>query len=119
MADMFDEVDAAVQREKMLQWWHRHGNAAIALLLVVVIGVGGNNWWQNHQRVKLEAQTAQLLDVLLPVQGEAVPPAQADATLHNLQVKGRQQLDVLSALQLASRWKPMAKTLRPKRFSNR
>ncbi len=104
MVDIFDEVDASLQRDKALLWWQAHGKAVIALMLAVLIGVGVNHWWQNHQQQILEAQTAQLLDVLLPVQGEAVKPEQAEATLKNLQTNGTKQLDVLSALQLASRY---------------
>lgn len=104
MADIFDEVDSALQREKAAQFWKDHGNSLIAIMLAVVIGVGVNSWWQQHQRKNLEAQTAQLLEVLLPVQGEAAKNEQADATLTNLQANGDKQLDVLAALQRASRF---------------
>lgn len=104
MADIFDEVDSALQREKVTQFWSNHGNALIGIMLAVVIGVGVNNWWQQHERAKLEVQSAQLLEVLLPVQGETIKPEQAQATLKNLQANGDKQLDVLAALQLASRY---------------
>jgi hypothetical protein len=104
MADMFDEVDAAIQRDKAIQWWQKNGNAVVGVMLAIVVGVGINGWWQNHQSKILEQQTAQLLDVLLPVQGEAVKPEQAEATLKNLQASGDKQLDVISALQLASHY---------------
>lgn len=110
MADIFDEVDSALQREKVTQFWKDHGNTLIAIMLIVVIGVGVNSWWQQHERQKLEVQTAQLLEVLLPVQGEDIKPEQADATLKNLQTNGDKQLDVIAALQRASRLEQDGKT---------
>ena len=52
MADIFQEVDEEVRRERLLQLWQRYGNVLIALCILIVAAVGGwrgYEWWQNRK----------------------------------------------------------------------
>jgi hypothetical protein len=110
MVDVFDEVDQALQREKMNAWWKQYGKTVIVIMVLTVIGTGINVWWQSYKKAALEAQTAQMLEVLLPVKGAALNDEQTIATLKNLQKNGKDQLDVLAGLQLASLYERKGKT---------
>ena len=49
MADIFQEVDEEVRREKLQQLWKRYGNYIIAACILMVAAVGawrGYEWWQ-------------------------------------------------------------------------
>lgn len=119
MVDVFDEVDQAMQREKLAALWSEYRNAIMAAIILTVVGTGINVWWQQHRTNVLEAQTAQLLEVLLPVKEADVTDEQKIAGLKNLQQNGKSQLDVLAGLQLASLYegkgqhKEALETLRP------
>ena len=41
MADIFQEVDEEVRRERLKKLWDKWGNVLLALACVVVIGIGG------------------------------------------------------------------------------
>ena len=52
MADIFQEVDEEVRKERLLQLWQRYGNVLIAVCILIVVGVGGwrgYEWWQNRK----------------------------------------------------------------------
>ena len=58
MADIFNEIDEEVRRDKVLQFWQRHQNSLIGLLLVVVLGSAGFTSWQQQQKKQAEAISA-------------------------------------------------------------
>jgi len=52
VADIFQEVNEEVRRERLLQLWQRYGNVFIALCILIVAAVGGwrgYEWWQNRK----------------------------------------------------------------------
>lgn len=52
MADIFQEVDEEVRRERLQQLWARYGNLVIAGCILIIVGVGGwrgYEWWQNKK----------------------------------------------------------------------
>ncbi len=52
MADIFQEVDEEVRRERLTQLWKQYGNLVIAACILLVVGVGawrGYEWWQNKK----------------------------------------------------------------------
>jgi hypothetical protein len=58
MADIFQEVDEEVRRERLEQLWKRYGNHIIAVLVVVVIAVGcwrGYTYWQERKAAEAGA----------------------------------------------------------------
>lgn len=55
MADIFNEVDEAVRRERLEKLWQRHGTSLIALVVLVIAGVGawrGYDYWQGQEAAK-------------------------------------------------------------------
>jgi hypothetical protein len=52
VADIFQEVDEEVRRERLEKLWQRYGNLVIAACVVVVAAVGawrGYEWWQDKK----------------------------------------------------------------------
>ena len=52
VADIFQEVDEEVRRERLQKLWERYGNFIIAGCILIVVGVGawrGTEWWQNKK----------------------------------------------------------------------
>ena len=52
MADIFQEVDEELRRERLRQVWERYGAYIVAVALLIVIGVGGwrgYEWWHARQ----------------------------------------------------------------------
>jgi hypothetical protein len=59
VADIFNEVDEEVRRERLKQLWDRYGLYVIALAVLVVIGIGGWRGYQWYQAKKAAAAGAQ------------------------------------------------------------
>jgi hypothetical protein len=52
VADIFQEVDEEVRRERLEKLWQRYGNLVIAACILVVVAVGawrGYEWWQDKR----------------------------------------------------------------------
>jgi hypothetical protein len=52
VADIFQEVDEEVRRERLKKLWERYGNFLIAACVLVVVGVGawrGYDWWLSKK----------------------------------------------------------------------
>jgi hypothetical protein len=52
VADIFQEVDEEVRRERLEKLWKQYGNLIIAACILVVVGVGawrGYEWWQEKK----------------------------------------------------------------------
>lgn len=52
MADIFNEVDEEVRRERLKRLWDRYGIILIALAVLLVAGIGawrGYEWWQGKK----------------------------------------------------------------------
>ncbi len=66
MADIFNEVDEEVRRERLKQLWDRYGLFVIALAVLMVIGIGawrGYEWWQAKQAAAAGAQFEQAVSL--------------------------------------------------------
>lgn len=48
MADIFQEVDEEVRKEKAAEWWRRYGAYLVGLAVVLVLAVGGFKAWQAY-----------------------------------------------------------------------
>jgi hypothetical protein len=52
VADIFQEVDEEVRRERLQKLWARYGTLVIAGCILIVVGVGawrGYEWWENKK----------------------------------------------------------------------
>ena len=56
MADIFNEIDEELRRDKAQAWWKQYGKFVIAACAVVIAGTAGYTW---HQ----ESRTAELRDL--------------------------------------------------------
>jgi len=58
MSDIFREVDEALKREKVEEFWKQHGNLVIFLILLIIVGTGVysgyNSWLQSDREKKTE-----------------------------------------------------------------
>ncbi len=58
MADIFNEVDEAVRRDRLEKLWQRYGVYIIALVVLVIAGVGawrGYDYWQGKKAAEAGA----------------------------------------------------------------
>ena len=58
MADIFNEVDEAVRRERLERIWQRYGTHIIALVVLIIAGVGawrGYDYWQTQKAAEAGA----------------------------------------------------------------
>ena len=58
MADIFQEVDEEVRRDKALEFWGRNQKYVIALAVAVIAASGGWRYYQNATRAAAEAAGA-------------------------------------------------------------
>ena len=48
MADIFDEIEEDLRRDRMKEIWQRYGNYILGLAVLIIIGVAGRqgyNYW--------------------------------------------------------------------------
>lgn len=69
MADIFNEIDEELRRDKAQEWWSRYGKIVIAVCVVIVLGAAGYTWYEQ-QRVAEERALADRFDAAR-VQAEA------------------------------------------------
>lgn len=55
MADIFNEVDEELRRERAMRFWSRYQFWIIGLAVLIVIGAGGWRFWEYQQRTAAEA----------------------------------------------------------------
>lgn len=61
MADIFNEIDEDLRRERLGKIWNRYGSYIIALAVLIVIGVAawrGYEWWQARESAASGARFA-------------------------------------------------------------
>lgn len=55
MADIFQEVQEDLRRDRLRAFWDRYGSAIVAVMVLVVIGVGGWRGWQYYENQQAQA----------------------------------------------------------------
>jgi hypothetical protein len=66
VADIFQEVDEEVRRERLKQLWDRYGNVVVAAALLIVVGIGGwrgYQWWEAKQAAENGAQFGEAMSL--------------------------------------------------------
>jgi hypothetical protein len=82
VSDIFDEVDEAVRRERLIKLWERYGNLMIAVAVIIVIGVGawrGYDYWETKKAADYGAQFTAA--AILSEQGKHAEAEQAFARI--------------------------------------
>lgn len=100
MADIFQEVDEEVRREKLRQIWERYGTLIVAAAVLVVLGVAG---WRGYQwyeaKQAAEASVAFNAAAQLSEQGKR---AEAEAAFAKIAATGTSGYRVLARLREAA-----------------
>ncbi len=55
MADIFNEIDEELRRDKAQVWWKQYGKYIIAVALIAVIAAGGYTWYEEQRKAELQA----------------------------------------------------------------
>lgn len=55
MADVFDEVDEELRRDRAEKLWKKYGAYIMAAAVALVVAAGAYSFWRDHQRKTLEA----------------------------------------------------------------
>lgn len=108
MADIFQEVDEEVRREKLQQLWERHSNLIVAAALLVVLAVGG---WRGYEywEAKKAAESGTAFEAAIAL-AEAGKPAEAQAAFTKIAQDGSSGYRILARFREAAE---LAKTDAP------
>lgn len=52
MADIFDEIEEDLRRDRMKELWQRYGNYILVLALLIIVGVAGNQGYDYWVKTK-------------------------------------------------------------------
>ncbi|MFM9844859.1 MAG: tetratricopeptide repeat protein [Dongiaceae bacterium] len=105
MADIFQEVDEEVRREKMQRLWRRYGGYAAAAGVAILLGAAGYIGWQKYSEHQAD-QRAEAFSAAIAMIADP-DPAKAKAALQTL-AQGGDGIAVLArfraaALQIAAK----------------
>ncbi|MFM8681411.1 MAG: tetratricopeptide repeat protein [Alphaproteobacteria bacterium] len=70
MADIFNEVDEDLRRDRAERLWRKYGNHVLALAVAIVVGTAGWTWWTDHQRKQSAAQGERFFAAVALAEGE-------------------------------------------------
>jgi hypothetical protein len=100
VADIFQEVDEEVRREKLKQIWDRYGNFIVAAAILVVLGVAAWRGYQWYEAKKAaEAGAAYNAAAQLSEQGKH---AEAEAAFARVAAEGTSGYRILARLRAAA-----------------
>ena len=100
MADIFQEVDEEVRRERLNKLWQRYGHYIIAACLLVVAAVAawrGYEWWETKRAVEAGAAFEQAV-----ILAEAGKHQEAEAAFAKLATDGTAGYRLLARLREAA-----------------
>jgi len=100
VADIFQEVDEEVRRERLNKLWQRYGYYIIAACLLVVVAVGawrGYEWWETKKAVEAGAAFEQAVTL-----AEAGKHQEAEAAFAKLATDGTAGYRLLARLREAA-----------------
>jgi hypothetical protein len=100
VADIFQEVDEEVRRERLNKLWQRYGNYIIAGCLLIIVAVGawrGYEWWQTKRATEAGAAFEQAVTL-----AESGKQQEAEAAFAKLATDGTAGYRVLARLREAA-----------------
>lgn len=71
MADIFDEIEEDLRRERLKRLWNRYGWLVLAAAAALVLGVAGWRGWQWHEERQARAAADRFLAAAAADRGEA------------------------------------------------
>ncbi|MEO3429624.1 tetratricopeptide repeat protein [Pelagibius sp. CAU 1746] len=103
MADIFQEVDEDLRRDKAAEWWKRYSLFIYAAAVVVVLGVAGYKGWQAYdQKLRGERSNSYAEALALIDGGDEAKARQVLAALSDPAGDGYALLAALTEAQLAA-----------------
>lgn len=113
MADIFQEVDEDLRRDKAAEWWKKNSLFIYAAAAVVVIGVAGYQGWRAYdEKLRGERSDAYAQALSLVENGQAPQARQALTALSDPGGGGYQLLAAFTEAGLAAREGDMAEAQR-------
>jgi hypothetical protein len=100
VADIFQEVDEEVRRERFRQLWSRYANYIIAGMVVLVLGIGGYRAYQWYE-AKQAAQSGAAFEAATALIAEG-KTAEAEAALSRIAAEGNAGYRALALLREAA-----------------
>jgi hypothetical protein len=100
VADIFQEVDEEVRRERLTKLWKRYGNYIIALCVFVIVAVGGwrgYEWWEGKRAAEAGAAFEQAVTL-----AESGKQQEAEAAFAKIASDGTAGYRVLARLREAA-----------------
>jgi hypothetical protein len=100
VADIFQEVDEEVRRERLKELWERYGHYAVAACILVVVGVGawrGYDWWETKKAREAGAAFEQAVSL-----AEAGKHQEAEAAFAKIASDGTAGYRILARLREAA-----------------
>lgn len=94
----FHEIDEAVRKDEMKEWWNRYGTWVVAGAVVMVVAVTGFVGWRQYDQAQRAAASAAYSAALAQI---AADPAAARAELEKQSVDALQPYRSLAALTAA------------------
>lgn len=103
MADIFQEVDEDLRRDKAAEWWKRYSLFIYAGAAAVVIGVAGYQGWRAYdEKLRGERSDSYAIALELAAGGEEAQARQALTALSDPDGGGYQLLAALTQARLAA-----------------
>jgi hypothetical protein len=100
VADIFQEVDEEVRRERFRQLWNRYANYIIAAMVILVVGIGGYRAYQWYE-AKKAAQNGAAFEAATALITEG-KTAEAEAALNQIAAEGTAGYRALARLREAA-----------------
>ncbi len=100
MADIFDEVEEDLRKDKAEELWKKYGNYVIALAVVIVVATASYKGWQGYSS-SLNTERANQFDQAVQA-GRGDDYEKADALLSTLSQDGGEGYAAISRLQQAA-----------------
>jgi hypothetical protein len=100
VADIFQEVDEEVRRERLTKLWKRYGNYIIAVCVLVIVAVGawrGYEWWEGKRAAEAGAAFEQAVTL-----AESGKQREAEAAFAKIANDGTAGYRVLARLREAA-----------------
>jgi hypothetical protein len=104
VADIFQEVDEDLRRDKAAEWWKRNSLYIYAVALVVIVGTAGYQGWRSYdEKLRGQQSDSYAAAVQLIEDGEEARAREALSALSDPSGKGYQLLSVLAEAYLAAK----------------
>jgi hypothetical protein len=100
VADIFQEVDEEVRRERLKQFWDRYNSLIIAVVVLIIVGIGG---WRGYQwwEAKKAAEAGAVFEAAATLAAEGKHP-EAEAAFARIAAEGSSGYRVLARLRQAA-----------------